>query len=390
MASGLNSRKLLMLVPCDIFPPVHGGSTRVRFTIKHLLKTNQLNVLVNHVYSVGGKIELIHPNLSVRYCPKTTLDALGYRSVLFNPFYVKQAHYLMRNTSSDIIQCELLWSAPSGILLKKKFKRPLVLVDHNVEYLKFKEAGKFVYSLLLRTIEKKCCEQADKIVVVSELDRDNLSILYDIPKEKIQVIRNCTDSDKFKYTQKGRNYVRQKYGIDNETIVITFVGKLDYTPNVSAVKYIAGKIYPVILKDHPKTKFLIVGANYKPLMNYQKKNIIFTGYVNNLADYLSASDIVIIPIDSGSGTRIKTLEAASCSRPVVSTKKGTEGQDFRDKKEMMITDSVDQHFIECIKELIEDEHMRETLGKNARQKIENQYDWKQEIKKFEEVYEEVL
>ena len=363
---------------------------RVRFTIKYLLRTNQLSVLLNHVYSLRGKIDLHHPNLTIRYCTRTVLDTLGYRSVLFNPFYLKKSHDLMRGTNSDIIHCELLWAAFSGILLKKKFNKPLVLVDHNVEYLKFKELGKFVYSCSLQTIEKYCCEQADKIVVASEVDRSRIAALYDIPKEKIRVIRNCTDPDVFKYNEEGRNRVRKRCAISDETIVITFVGKLDYIPNVTAVRYIAETICPIITEKYPKSKFLIVGGNYKRLLKYKRENIIFTGYVDNLQDYLSASDIVMVPLDSGSGTRIKTLEAAACSRAIVSTKKGVEGQDFLNNKEIIVTERVDQNFVEGILELIEDRQLRERLGNNARRKIENQYNWREEIKKFEEVYEELL
>lgn len=379
-----------MLVPCDIFPPVHGGSMRARYTIKCLSRTNQLNVLLNHVYSLGGKIDLHHPNLTIRYCKRTALDFLGYRSLLFNPLYMKESYNLMRDANSDVIHCELLWSAFSGILLKKKFNKPLVLVDHNVEYLKFKELRKFVYSFSLRTIEKYCCEQADKIIVASEVDRNRIAVLYNIPKQKIRVIRNCTDPDVFKYNEEGRNRVRKRYGISSKTIVITFVGNLNYIPNVTAVRYIAETICPIITERHPKSKFLIVGGNYKHLLKYKRENMIFTGYVDNLPDYLSASDIVVVPLDSGSGTRIKTLEAAACSRPIVSTKKGVEGQDFLNDKEIIVTERVDQNFVEGILELIEDKQQRDKLGNNARRKIENQYNWREEIEKFEEVYEEVL
>jgi len=363
---------------------------RARDTIRHLLGRNQLNVLLSHTYSKGGKIDLYHPNLTVRYCPSTILDRLGYRSVLFNPFYFKESHDLMRTTNCDLIQCELLWSAPSGISTKRKFKKPLIFVNHNVEYLKFIQEGKFAYSNLVYLVEKVCCQQADKIVVVSEVDKRKLSWLYKIPEDKIHTIPNCVDVDQFTYNDDGRKLVRKKYGIENETFVLAFVGKLDYYPNEMAVKYIAEKICPGIVKRYPKTIFLIVGSNYEALLKYKNKNMIFTGYVKNLQDYYSASDIVLVPIDIGSGTRVKTLEAASCSRPIVTTKKGIEGQDFENNEEAIIANKVDRSFVEKILELIEDDHLRYTLGVNARRKVETRYQWKEQIEKFSDVYEEVL
>ncbi len=86
---------------------------------------------------------------------------------------------------------------------------------------------------------------------------------------------------------------------------------------------------------------------------------------------------------------MKILEAASCSRPIVSTRKGAEGLDFVDNKEILLSENVDADFIEGILELIKDEGLRRTLGKNARRKVERQYNWGEEIKKFDAMYDEL-
>jgi glycosyltransferase involved in cell wall biosynthesis len=381
-----------VLVPCDIFPPIHGSSTAAYFTIKYLSERNGVNVLLTRAYSQGGKIDLVHPNLRIRYCTKTPLDKLGQMSGMFNPYFFKQSLNLMKNCNCDIIQCELLWSMPSGILLKKKFKRPLIFVDENVEYLKFREMGKFHYATIVQKIEKLSCEEADIVIAVSEIDKKLIMETYHIPSEKIETIPHCVDSEIFKYSEKGRSSIRNKYDIPDESVVLTFVGKLDYVPNITAVKHISERIYPAVLERHPRSKFFIIGQNYEPLLSYRKSNIIFTGYVspNDLPNYLSASDIVLVPLDSGSGTRLKTLEAASCSRCMVSTQKGAEGQDFVHGEEILLTEKVDEAFLGYVLELIEDEGLRKRIGTNAREKIEKQYSWKQTVEKFERVYSKIL
>lgn len=378
-----------MLVPCDIFPPVHGGAARARFTVKYLSRQNLTNVLLSHAYSQGGMIDLVHPNLKIWYCTKTALDKFGYRSALLNPFYFRKSYNLMKSYDSDIIHCELLWSALSGVFLKKRFGKPLVLVDHNIEYLKFRHMNKPHYSYLLREIEKTSCEQADKVVVVSEVDKKLMMKIYGLEEQKIAIIPNCADTDVFKYSEKGRTYIRDRYGLDSEAIILMFVGKLDYAPNAKAVKYISEKIYPIILKEYPRSEFMIIGKGYEKVLKYKKRNMIFTGHVDRLPDYLSAADIVIVPLDSGSGTRLKILEAASCSRPIISTKKGAEGLALSKDRGIIVTEDIDGEFIKGIIELIEDEGLRRTIGNNARKKVENQYSWKKEIKKYEEIYEEL-
>jgi len=376
-------------VPCDVFPPAHGGATRARYTVKYLSEENLTNVLLSYAYSLNGKTDLISPNLKIWYCPKTALDKFGYRSVLFNPFYFKQAYRLMKSFESDIIHCELLWSAFSGISLKRSFGKPLVLIDHNIEYLKFREMNKPHYSCLLREIEKTCCDRADKIVVVSEVDKKHMMEIYGIREEKIAIIPNCADTDEFKYSEEGRTYIRDMYSLAPEAITLMFVGKMDYAPNLAAVKYIVEKIYPIIVEKYPKSKFIMVGKGYERLLRYKRRNMILPGFVNRLPDYLSAADIVIIPLDSGSGTRLKILEAASCSRPIVSTKKGVEGLNFLNNKEIVVTEGINEEFIESIIKLIEDEGLRRRMGNNARKKVESRYSWKEEIKKFEKIYEEL-
>jgi len=281
---------------------------------------------------------------------------------------------------------------PAGILLKKKFKKPLIFVDENVEYLKFLQMGKSQYAPIVKKIEKLSCEQANVVITVSEIDKNEIMDNYHIPSEKIETIPHCVDSEMFKYTEKGRSFVRNKYDVHNESLVLTFVGKLDYIPNITAVKYITEIIYPAVIEKHPNSMFFVIGQNYESLLSYRKKNVIFTGYVppNELPNYLSASDIVLVPLDSGSGTRLKTIEAASCSRPIVSTKKGAEGQDFVNGTEIMLTQSVDEVFIDKVLKLMDDEKLRKRIARNARKKIEEQYSWKQAVRQFERVYCKVL
>ncbi|MCW4052462.1 MAG: glycosyltransferase family 4 protein [Candidatus Bathyarchaeota archaeon] len=384
-------RRILVLVPCDIFPPVHGSSTAAYFTVRYLSESNLVNVLLTHAYSQGGKIDLVHPNLHIQYCPETILDRLGQMSAMFNPSFFKESYKLMENYNTDVIQCELLWSMPSGILLKKKFRKPLIFVDENVEYLKFKEIGKLHYAAIVQKIEKLCCEQADMIIAVSEIDKRQITETFHIQSEKIETIPHCVDTEMFKFSENGRRSIRNKYNINDDSIVLTFVGKLDYIPNITAVRYVAEKIHPAVIEKYPRSKFFIIGQNYQSLLDYRRSNIIFTGYVppHELPNYLSASDIVLVPLDSGSGTRLKTLEAASCSRSMVSTQKGVEGQNFVHEKEIMLTQSVDNKFVDYVLKLMENEKLRKKIGRNAREKIEKQYSWKRAVEKFERVYSKI-
>jgi len=386
-----------MLVPCDVFPPVDGNSMNIYNIIKYVPESSRLFVLLSRVFSQGGEIDLSHRNLDISYCPESHFDRFKYKSFLFNPYYYRAAYELMNKTRVDIIQCQVLFTCLAGYLLKRRFGKPMVLVQENVEYLKYKRFGSsalLTYSL--RRLEGFGCRVADKIVAVSEADKRFMREIYGVPDEKIEVVHHCADPELFRYNEEGRRVVRERHRLSPGESVLTFVGKLDTIPNAKAVRYIAEHIYPAVLAEHPRTTFFIIGQNREPLLDCGRERMIFTGFVStgkdvhpNMADYLSASDIVLIPLDSGSGTRLKILEAAACSRPIVSTEIGAEGLEFTDGQEILLTKDVDEGFIQLVLGLMQDRAWRESLGERARQKLLARYSWEGEVAKFERIYQEL-
>jgi glycosyltransferase involved in cell wall biosynthesis len=390
-------RKILMLGPCDVFPPVDGNSMNIYNIMKYVPESSKLFVLLSRVFSQEGEIDLSHQNLDIRYCPKSYFDRFKYKSFLFNPYYYRAAYELMSRTRADVIQCQVLFTCFVGYLLKKRFGKPMVLVQENVEYLKYKRFGSPApLTYLLRELEEFGCRAADKIVAVSEADKRFMKEIYGVPDKKIEVIHHCADTELFRYDEGGRRAVRRLHNLSPDETILTFVGKLDTIPNARAVRYIADHLYPAILAEYPQTTFFIIGQNYEQLLGWKQSRMVFTGFVStrrdvhpNMADYLSASDIVLIPLDSGSGTRLKILEAAACSRPIVSTEIGAEGLEFTDGEEILLTKDVDEEFIHLILGLMEDRSWRERLGERARQKLLTLYSWEREVAKFEKVYQEL-
>jgi glycosyltransferase involved in cell wall biosynthesis len=388
--------RVLILAPCDIFPPVHGSSTAIYHTVRELVKRHHLALLLSRLYSENGEPDLRHPNLTIRYARETALDRLGYKGLLLNPLYVRDADRLWRESGgADLIQAELLWSWPAAAWLRRRYGAPVVLVQENVEYLKFRRMGNnSPFLSAIRWLEGWACRAADHVVAVSEVDVAHLRKLYAVPPEKMAVISHCADPEVFSYRPEGAEVVRQALGIGEDVPLLTFVGKLDYLPNVEAVRYIAESLRPVVLSAHPNALFLMVGQNYEPLAVYADNHLRFVGFVDgrarvspNLADYLSASDVVLVPLESGSGTRLKILEAASCGRAIVSTRVGAEGQAFRHGTEIWLTEHADDQFTSAVLRLLEDPEMRSSLGKGARQRVVEQYNWASEVRKFEPIYE---
>lgn len=407
-------RKILVLSPCDVFPPVHGSSTAIYHTLQFLSETNQVSALLCYLYSQRGLPDLHNPNLEIRYCRETPLDRLGYKGLFFNPIYYQAAWRAALAFQPDIIQAELLWTAPIALWLRRRIRRsdrlakrrvPVVLMQENVEYQKFVRFG--MTSPFLRVIqwlEGWACRSADRVVALSEVDRGFMIDLYDVPPERFALIPHGVDPALFDYRPQGAVAARQKLGLAPDVPILTFVGKLDYVPNVRAVEQIANQIAPAVWEHHPAAKFAIIGQGAEALTNYRRDGIIFTGFIDarahpgsseghtsepNLSDYLSAADVVLVPLDSGSGTRLKIVEAASNARPVVSTYIGAEGQSFVDGEEILLTEEVDRAFVEATLRLLADPEMGQRLGHAAREKVLTEYSWQAQVHKMEQVYEDL-
>jgi glycosyltransferase involved in cell wall biosynthesis len=400
-------RKILILSPCDVFPPVHGSSTAIYHTLQFLSGANQVSALLCYLYSQRGEVDLLNPNLQVGYCRESTLDRLGYKGLMFNPLYFQAAWQMACTFQPDIIQAELLWTAPAALWLRRRLGRrvPVVLMQENVEYQKFVRFG--ITSPFLRVIkwlEGWACRSADRVVALSDVDRDFMIDLYGVPADRFALIPHGVDPDLFDYRPEGAIAARQKLGLAADVPLLTFVGKLDYIPNVRAVENIAERIAPAVWQHHPEARFVIIGQGAEALTNLHRDGMIFTGFVDaracpegaegagvrpNLSDYLSASDVVLVPLDSGSGTRLKIVEAASNARAVVSTQIGAEGQSFVGGEEILLTSEVDQAFVDATLRLLADPDLRQRLGWAARAKVLVQYSWRAQVAKMEQVYEEL-
>lgn len=390
-------RRILLLSPCDVFPPVHGSSTAIYHTLQYLAESNQVSAVLCRLYSQHGEVDLVQPNLSIRYCSGTPLDRLGYKGLFFNPAYYRAAWQAARELRPEVIQAELLWTAPAALWLRRRTGVPVVLMQENVEYQKFVRFGmKSPFLKVIKWIEGWACRKADRVVALSDVDREFMIKLYGVPLDRFSLIPHGVDPDLFDYRPEGAALAREKLGLAAGVPLLTFVGKLDYVPNVRAVQYIAEQIAPAVWAQYPTARFAIIGQGAEALPEYGREGLIFAGFVDarpvtrpNLSDYLSASDVVLVPLDSGSGTRLKILEAAANARAIVSTRIGAEGQSFVDGQDILLTDAVDGAFIDATLRLLADAPLCERLGRAARERVLAEYSWRAQVREMQQVYEEL-
>ena len=283
---------------------------------------------------------------------------------------------------SDVIQIEGTTSAPLVTLfVRRVLKKPIIADCHDTF-----QALRIKYQNTLRKIleiffEKITYKFANLILTVSEKDKEFL-IKYGIRHDRILVIPNGVDTEAFKPSP-DTTKVQTCYNLTDSYKVI-FVGNMRYLPNQEAADLITSHIAPKVSSQIGNVKFLMVGR-VPPRLPTGSSDVVFTGVVENVAEFLAVSDIAIAPLLQGSGTRLKILEYFSCGLPVVSTAIGAEGLDVEDGVNILIEDNMDKFAIK-ISDLLMNKELRAKLGEAARELAMKKYDWRIIGRQIEAVY----
>jgi glycosyltransferase involved in cell wall biosynthesis len=135
-----------------------------------------------------------------------------------------------------------------------------------------------------------------------------------------------------------------------------------------------GEIAPALRQVLPGTVVRLAGQSTPETEGFaDPPHVVVTGLVASMADELAAADVVIVPLLSGSGTRLKILEAMAHGVPVVSTTIGAEGLDVAHGVQLLIADTAEA-MAEAVVRLQSDPDLRARLVENARLRFLERYE----------------
>ncbi len=158
--------------------------------------------------------------------------------------------------------------------------------------------------------------------------------------------------------------------------MIVFSGTLEYEPNRTAVRYFTGEIWPALRRKWPNLTWRLVGREPEAIRKYVRDSpgIECTGPVEDAIGHLAAAKVAVVPILSGSGTRLKIIEAWAAGTPVVSTSLGAEGLPARDGENILLADDPSS-FSGAVSRLLESPAERERIGRAGRDRYEREFTW---------------
>lgn len=285
----------------------------------------------------------------------------------------------------DVAVCDFLDAA---INFPDSLDLPCVLFQHNVESEIWRRhaatesnpAKKLMYKLEFEKMvryEAATVRKFHQVIAVSEHDRELMSRWVD--SEKIQVVPTGVDL---------REY-RPDWNSPDPERVVTFVGAMDWEPNIDAVEYFCTDIWPRVLAEVPDAVFRIVGRNPDGrVQSFVSSSVQVTGRVPSVLEHLRQAAVVVVPLRIGGGTRLKIYEAMAAGKAVVATSVGAEGLDVHDGRDIMLQDDP-AGFARSVVGLLKDRKTR--LGyERAAAELAARYDWPAVARSFEKVLQQML
>ncbi len=155
---------------------------------------------------------------------------------------------------------------------------------------------------------------------------------------------------------------------------ILFFGSVDHLPNREALEWFAENVWPRIHQDVPGARLIVAGGRL-PLMlgaKLKRAGVEVLGFVENLGAELERAAVVVAPIRSGRGVRIKNIETLAAARPLVSTRLGAQGLRLVDGETALLADEADT-FAAAVTRLLRNPADAVALGVRGRRHVEHNY-----------------
>ena len=382
--------KILWAKAGGLVPPDTGGKIRSYNILRELAR--QHSVTFFSFYAVHDSD--LHPDLKNMFdrvvcvplglpAPKSLAEAADYGIRLFSsqpygiakycrPEVNRRLHTLLRQETYDVIICDFM--AAAGVI-PWDWPTPKVLFTHNVEATIWRRHYEVATNLIWKAIsrrewrkmeaaERRYLRLADRVLTVSETDRDAFATFLDA--DKLTVIPTGVDVDYFQPMPVGE--------IANSLI---FTGSMDWLPNEDAIFYFVDAILPLIKQQIPSVSVEVVGRNPSRRLQAlaEKENSVrIAGWVEDIRPFVARGSICIVPLRIGGGTRLKIFEAMAMSKAVVSTSVGAEGLPVRSGENILLADTPNE-FAHSVISLLRDPNQRQQFGTAARTLVQESYSW---------------
>ena len=341
-------------------------------TAKHNISLDEIPELIRdlaefNLVEVPARISAISAVWNLIFSKKP------YHAVRFiSNSFKAELKLILESNRFDVIQLEGLYVCPYIPIIRKYSSAKIVYRAHNIEHeiwdrtvINSKGIVKWYLKILakrIRSFEINLLNEYDLIVPITERDGALLDKLGNTKSKHV----SQTGIDSSVLIPNAKNL---------EHPSLFHIGSLEWTPNQEGLVWFLDNCWNAIHIKYPTLKFYVAGRN-APLW-LQKKleapNVVFEGEVTDAYEFMNSKSIMVAPLYSGSGMRIKIIEGMALGKPIVTTPVGTEGISTTSGKNIIVADDA-AGFNKAIFELIEKRDYFDAISKNAIEFIHEKFD----------------
>lgn len=287
----------------------------------------------------------------------------------------------------DIVHLESLFMTPYIATIRMHSDAKIVMRSHNLEYIIWERlskqtgsvAKKTYLKLLARQLKKyelDVLNQIDGIAAISKRDAEDFRKLG--CKQPIEIIPFGLDLNKYEPAD------NPKTSLD-----LFHLGSMDWSPNIEGLDWFLNKIWPVIQSKTPEANFYLAGRDMpERFFESSLPNMVVVGEVEDAMKFIKSKSLMIVPLLSGGGIRVKIIEGMALGKAIISTSVGAEGIHYTHKKDIWIADTPTE-FAEAVDYFKNNPDKINEFGKNARNLVEIEYANEIIIKKLLSFYEQL-
>lgn len=394
--------RILFICNKSPYPPKEGGPIAMNALIMGLIKAGhqvkvlavnsfKYNIHINDIpesYKSVTGIELIDVDLRIKPFD-AFLNLFTSKSYHVQRFisinFEKRLKEILMADDFDVVQVEMVFMAPYVNVIRKYSKAKIVLRAHNIEHLIWERVAREEKNPLKKWYIKHLAKTLKKFEINSVDWFDGIASIT--PRDEaffsMAVCNTLTTTIPF-----GIEIDHCPVCEEPEPDEFSFfhIGAMNWIPNEEGIRWFLENVWPKFYEQFPKIKFYLAGREMPHwLINEKIPGVVVEGEVDDSRRFICSHSVMIVPLFSGSGIRIKIIEGMAMGKTVITTSIGAEGINYTNQKNILICKTIDD-FIEAMKHCAGQPGSCHIIGSEARKLIEAEHSGQKIIEKLLSFY----
>ena len=301
---------------------------------------------------------------------------------------------ILRSEQVDVVQMEgtfVAWCAEFlGRQQRADFRvPPLVLRAHNVEYTIWQMLAKRESNPLKRFFLTTMAARLEKFERRHLTQFDAVAAITDEDARRLRAL-GCPEPVLFVPAGVELRRFEPSPAIAARPRTLFIIGSLNWLPNLEGLEWLLHEVWPTFHAEVPDVELHVAGSGTPDsLLAPRTDNVIVHGFVESAAAFMQQYELMLVPLLSGGGMRIKIIEGMALSKPVLSTRLGAEGIAVRDGYDILLRDSA-AAWLEALRAWARGELPVTQIGATAARTAIDFYDNRRVTQRFVDLYERLL